>query len=335
MSAGLLERYISQRIESSPGQSVHFEWHGGEPTILGLDYFRQIVLLQKKYAKPGKKITNGIQTNGTYIDEGWAVFLKEEGFSVGLSLDGPAEFHDKYRKTAGGRPTHAAVEDAFKLLKRHGVFCNILCVLHKGNSAEPDMVYDYFRDIKANYIQFLPLALNPSPGRIAAAPPGIIGEFLCRIFDRWIKSDVGRIVIQTFDEALRPIYGVDHALCIHRQACGDAAVLEHDGSFYACDHFVDPGHLIGNLKTKSLTELANDPRMASFGNSKRDTLPVACLECSVLPSCNGGCPKDRAEGGINRLCPAYRMFFTHSLPELARLARHMKAGLPLREFKPY
>jgi len=232
------------------------------------------------------------------------------------------------------------------VLKERKVFCNLLCVLHEGNAARPEAVYSFFREIDAKYLQFLPLAPRPpaagqspargqAPGAVAAAASAeAIGGFLCAVFDDWIREDVGRIVVQAFDEALRPIYGAPHALCVHREACGDVAVLESDGSFFACDHFVDRAHLIGNLSDSSLAALSDDPRMVAFGREKRDALPRACLDCEFLASCNGGCPKDRfVRDGLNYFCPAYRRFFAHSRPALTRLAAHMKAGKSLRSFE--
>ena len=332
MPQEILERYIAQRLEASPGPITHFEWHGGEPTLLGLEYFRQIVRIQNKLRPPGRTITNGLQTNGILLNEAWADFLSQEAFSVGLSLDGPAGLHDAYRRTTEGGPTHHRVTRAFGILKRKSVFTNVLCVVHKANAGLPDEVYGFFREIGVTHLQFLPLVTpavggQPNP---AAASAQDVGEFLCRVFDRWISEDVGKIVIQTFDEALRPLYGADHALCIHRETCGDVGVLERDGSFYACDHFVDPEHRIGSIRDRSLSSLAADPRMAAFGLRKRETLPAVCRECDVLAFCNGGCPKDRfvqaaGDGGtLNYLCPAYRSFFRHCQPELRRLADHMK-----------
>ena len=339
MSEEILELYISQRLEASPGPTTHFEWHGGEPTLLGVEYFRIIRRLQDKYQPPGRTVTNGLQTNGLLLDEKWVEFLSSEGFSVGLSLDGPRDLHDVFRKTARGKPTHAQAVRAFRLLKKHRVFCNVLCVLHAVNALAPDRVYDFLRDLGASYLQFLPLVMQKKDGGISplAAEPEVIGNFLCRTFDRWIGKDVGRVVIQNFDEALRPIYGVPHALCIHRETCGDVAVLEQDGGFYACDHFVRPEYKIGNIQQRRLIDLARDPEMIRFGKAKQETLPSFCRECEVLDACNGGCPKDRrdtAEGGLNSLCPAYKAFFLHSRPELTRLAAHMKAGKPLRAFCP-
>jgi uncharacterized protein len=339
MPEDLLERYIAQRLRASPGPVTHFEWHGGEPTLLGLEYFRLIVRMQKDHCPPGRSITNGIQTNGLLVDEAWAGFLATERFSVGLSIDGPANLHDAFRRTAGGERTHGQACAAWRLLRARGVFCNALCVLHARNVAAPDRVYDFFRALGVSYLQFLPLVASTEEGASpAAAPAAAIGEFLCRVFDRWLQEDVGRIVIQTFDEALRPIYGIPHALCIHRPTCGDVTVLEHDGGLYACDHFVDPGHLIGNLRDRSLADLVSDPRLAAFGRAKQGTLPRACRECDVLSFCNGGCPKDRrsakqGEPGLNCLCPAYQSFFRHSRPGLTRLAAHMKEDRPLRAFR--
>lgn len=341
MDIALLERYIKERFAASPGPATHFEWHGGEPTLLGLGYFETIVALQKRYCPPGRKVSNGLQTNGMMIDAAWADFLAREGFSVGLSLDGPAEMHDRFRRTADGAATHVRVVEAYELLTKHNVFCNILCVIHAGNVGRPDQLYDYFRSIGVRYLQFLPLVARAGESSVTpeTAEPEAIGRFLSRIFDRWIASDVGRIVIQTFDEALRPVHGVPHALCIHRETCGDVAVLERDGSFYACDHFVDAAHRIGSLQDRSLAGLAADPAMLAFGEAKRSTLPRYCRECELLSFCNGGCPKDRftvtpdGEPGLNYLCPAYRMFFAHAKPALERLSAHIRSGRRLRDFQ--
>jgi uncharacterized protein len=342
MSRELLERFIVERYAASPGPVTHFEWHGGEPTLLGIGTFERIVALQRQHLPPGRRVSNGLQTNGLLLDSAWADFLARERFSVGLSLDGPAALHDRFRVAADGAPTQARVVEAFRLLKAHGVFCNVLCVLHADNAADPDGVYDFFRTLGVTHLQLLPLVCRLEDGTVSetTATPEAIGAFLCRVFDRWIAADVGRIVIQTFDEALRPIHGVDHALCVHRETCGDVAVLERDGSLYACDHFVDAPHRIGNLVERGLQDLAADPRLAAFGEAKRSSLPRQCRACDVLASCNGGCPKDRflttadGEEGLNYLCAAYRRFFRHAAPELERLSAHIRSGRRLREFSP-
>jgi uncharacterized protein len=250
--------------------------------------------------------------------------------------------HDRYRRTVDGEPTHARTIEAFRLLKSRGVFCNILCVLGAANTGDPDRVYGFLKALGATYLQFLPLVSRAKDTADSTFPTftaetasaEAIGEFLCRVFDLWIASDVGRIVVQAFDEALRPLHGAPHALCIHRETCGDVAVLERDGSFFACDHFVDPSHRIGSLRERDLSDLAADPAMEAFGRAKRDTLPRVCTECDVLSFCNGGCIKDRLPTGVSYLCPAYKRFFRHVAPELRRLSLHMKAGRRLRDFRP-
>ncbi len=342
MADDLLEQYIAQRLRGSSAPSVHFEWHGGEPTLLGLDTFRRIVALQRQHAVAGRSISNGIQTNGTLLDAEWADFLADQGFSVGLSLDGPAELHDRYRRTADGQPTHPRVVESFDLLTERGVHCDVLCVVHAGNAAEPERVYDFFRELGVGFLQFLPL-VEPRPGAPGGvsprtAPPTAIGEFLCSVFDTWTARDLGRVVIQLFDEALRPALGLPHALCVFRATCGDVAVLEHDGALYACDHYVDPEHRIGSLTERPLAELVADPALLEFGRRKRDQLPRVCRRCDVLDYCNGGCPKDRikrtpaGEPHLSYLCPAYRRLFRHARPVLEQLAAHWRAGLPLSRF---
>jgi len=339
MAIDLLESYIRQRLEASAGGAVHFEWHGGEPTLLGLDYFQRIVALQRAFRPGGAGISNGLQTNGTLLDEAWVRFLARERFSVGLSLDGPAPCHDAYRLTCSGRSTHAETVRAFRLLQAYGVHCDVLCVLHAANVHQPLEVYRFFRELGVTHLQFLPLVQPAGAGvSPATAAAEAVGEFLCAVFDQWIRNDLGRVAVQTFDEAFRPAAGQPHALCTFRETCGDVLALEHEGSLYPCDHFVGPGHLLGNLGRESLAELIADPALAAFGRRKRDGLPARCRACDVLPWCNGGCPKDRilaeptGEPGVNWLCPAYRRFFRHCRPVLARLAAHWKAGRPLRAF---
>ena len=333
MDAALLDRYIRQRFAALSG-AVHFEWHGGEPTLAGLDTFRTIVKLQRKHAPPGRKWTNGLQTNGIRLDRPWMDFLAENQFSVGLSLDGPATYHNTWRTRPDGSGSHAQVMQSLGLLQAAGIFVNLLCVVHSGNVTDPDGVYDFFRGAGARYLQFLPFV--PRAGKDDPAPAATaaqLGEFLCRIFDRWLAADVGSLVVQSFDEALRPLYGLPHSLCIHRPTCGDVVVVEHDGGVYACDHFVDPAHYLGNIQDTDLATLATDPRLTAFGNLKKDILAPECLTCTVLEFCHGGCPKDRDAAGLNRLCQAYRGFFNHAKPGLTALAAHIKAGRPLRSFR--
>jgi uncharacterized protein len=329
MPDDLLERYIVQHIEATSGAVIAFSWHGGEPTVLGLDYFRRIVELQRRHQRPGRRIVNGMQTNGLLIDEAWARFLREEQFRVGLSLDGPADLHDAYRVTRGEGPTHSAVTRAFALLQQHQIPCDILCVVHDQNVGHPARVYRSFRKIGARSLAFLPLVEPPSGDEGGASartvPAEAYGTFLCAIFDEWVERDTARIAVQAFDEATRPVRGLDHSLCIFRETCGDVPVVEANGDFYCCDHFVDPPHRLGNIRETPLGALVDSPAQLAFGQAKRDTLPRHCRECEVRLMCHGGCPKDRfmptpdGELGLNYLCPAFKRFFTHILPYAVRI----------------
>jgi uncharacterized protein len=330
MPADLLESYIVQHLETSEGPVARFSWHGGEPTVLGLDYFRQIVELQRRHRPPGRRIANGIQTNGLLVDEAWARFFAAEHFSVGLSLDGPADLHDPYRITRGGEPTHARVMKALERLQRHRVAHDILCAVHDLNVRHPLRVYRFLRQAGARSIGFLPV-VEPDPGRpggvtAETVPAEAYGEFLCAIFDEWAARDTTRIEVQAFEEVTRPARGLDHSLCILRETCGDVPVVERTGDVYACDHFVDDRHRLGNLRESRLADLLASPEQSAFGQSKRDTLPRQCRECDVLEQCHGGCPKDRfvrtedGEKGLNYLCPAFKRFYRHCAPFAAKVA---------------
>ncbi len=341
MADDLLEEYIVQHIQASPKPMISFAWHGGEPTILGVDYFRKIVSLQRKHLPPDRRITNGIQTNGTLLDDEWCRFFAAEGFYVGLSLDGPQELHDGYRVTKGQKPTHKQVMRAFRLLRQHKVHCDVLCVVHDQNVRYPTRVYRFFKEIGVEYLQFLPLVerLNDGAGGVSGqtVPAEPFGTFLCAIFDEWVRQDIGRITVQIFDEAVRPALGMEHALCIFRESCGDVVVVEHNGDFYSCDHFVDPEHRVGNIRETPLVEMLESTAQRDFGLAKRDKLPRYCRECEVRDMCNGGCPKDRfirtpdGEEGLNYLCAGYKKFFIHSRPPLEKMASLWRAGEPLEK----
>jgi uncharacterized protein len=330
MPADLLEAYIVQHLEASDGPVTRFSWHGGEPTVLGLDYFRQIVELQRRHRPPGRRIANGIQTNGVLLDEEWARFFAAEQFSVGLSLDGPADLHDPYRVTRGGEPTHARVMLALERLQRRRVAHDILCAVHDLNVRHPLRVYRFLRQAGVRTIGFLPVVerAEGAPGGVTAhtVPAEAYGGFLCAIFDEWVARDTARIEVQAFEEATRPARRLDHSLCILRETCGDIPVVEHTGDVYSCDHFVDERHRLGNLQESLLADLLVSPQQRAFGLAKRDTLPRQCRECDVLDQCHGGCPKDRfvrtedGEDGLNYLCPAFRRFYRHCAPFAARVA---------------
>ena len=330
MNESLLEEYIVQHIAAAGGPEVAFSWHGGEPTILGVDFYRKAVELQRKHKPAGWQIRNGIQTNGVLIDEEWGRYLAAEGFSIGLSLDGPAELHDTYRLSKGGQPTHRQAMRGYEMLRKHGVFTTIVCVVHNLNVKRPLSVYRFFREIGCRHLGFLPAvtqAAGSATGVDMYTPAAEdYGAFLCKIFDEWAQRDVGRIAVQTFEEAARPALGMEHSLCVFRETCGQIPVLEHNGDLFPCDHYVDGEHRLGNIGQTPLDELLDCRALRDFGSAKRDALPGYCRECEVLAMCNGGCPKYRfirtpeGEAGLNYLCAGLKRFFLHSRERLERLA---------------
>lgn len=336
MPDDLLEEYIVQQIEATAEPVINFFWHGGEPTLLGLDYFRKIVALQRQHQPPGRRITNGIQTNGVSLDDDWCRFFAEEHFAVGLSLDGPQALHDAYRVTKGQKPTHRQAMQGYRLLRQHKIPVDILCVVHAENVRHPLQVYRFFKEIKAQYISFIPLVERQAAGGVSprTVPAEAFGTFLCTIFDEWVRHDIGRVLVQIFEEAARPALGQEHSLCIFRNTCGDVPVIEHNGDFYSCDHFVTPEHRLGNIRETPLVALLDSPAQYAFGQAKRETLPRYCRECEVRAMCNGGCPKDRiiqtpdGEAGLNYLCAGYKRFFLHCRPYVTQLAILRRSGQP-------
>ena len=330
----ILEEYIVQHIEACSEPVIRFSWHGGEPTILGLDYFRRIVSLQRQHKPSEQSILNGIQTNGTLLDENWCRFLAAEDFFVGLSLDGPQEIHNQYRVTKNQKPTFDQTMRGYKLLQKHGVSTDILCVVNNINVQYPSQIYRFFKDICASYVSFLPM-VEKDPQTASgvsnlSVPADSWGNFLCTIFDEWVNQDIGRIKIQIFEEAARNAFGQEHSLCIFRPVCGDIAVIEHNGDFYSCDHFVDEAHHLGNIIESHLTDLLESPEQIAFGQAKLKTLPQFCRECEVRSMCNGGCPKNRfiytpdGEPGLNYLCAGYKRYFNHCLPFVSAVADEWK-----------
>ena len=357
MSGAVLESYIRSHIETQAAAGfgeITFTWQGGEPTMLGVDFFRRVVALQKALRPPGSRIRNALQTNGILVDSEWAEFLKEHDFLVGISLDGPAPLHDRYRRDRAGRPTHAAVMRGLEMLRAQGVAFNVLCSVHRHNALKPKEVYTFLRDAGARFIQFIPiverltpegtLAGPPRPGREEAlrpAPwsvsPAAFGKFLCDVFDLWIRRDVGRVFVQFFDVQLGLWLGLPSSLCVFAEECGPALALEHNGEVFACDHYVYPEYRLGRLPGDCLADLAQAPRRREFGRAKARTLVRQCRECAYLFACHGGCPKHRfaraadGEWGLNHLCPAYRRFFRHAGPRLEEMARLVRAGRPAAE----
>ena len=343
MTDDALEAYIAQHIEASPGAVINFSWHGGEPLLAGIDYFRTIVSLQRKYQPAGQQIRNAIQTNGTLLDEDWCRFLAAEKFGIGLSLDGPRELHDQYRVTKGQEPTFEQVMRGYRLLRQHTIPFDILCVVHAENVRHPLDVYRFFKKIGAPYIGFLPLVerVGPEAGvSPRSVPAEAFGAFLCTIFDEWMLQDVGRVRVQIFEEAASTALGQGHAVCIFRETCGDVPVVEQNGDFFSCDHFVDAEHRVGNIRQTPLVELLESTVQQAFGHAKQDVLPRFCTTCEVLALCNGACPKDRfltspdGEAGLNYLCAGYKRFFTHCGPFRASLSALQRRMAGERERPP-
>ncbi len=338
MSEGLLEEYIVQHFEAAPGPEVDFSWHGGEPTTRGLGFFQKAVELQRRHKPAGWRVRNGIQTNGLLLDDEWCRFLAGEAFNVGLSLDGPAEMHDPYRVTRGGQPTHKHAMRAYELLRRMEIPTDILCVVHDLNVRAPLTVYRFFREIGCRHIGFLPV-VERSPetaNGVSQHTPSAenYGTFLCRIFDEWLARDVGRIMVQSFDEAARPALGLEHSLCVFRETCGQIPVLEHNGDLFPCDHFVDREHRLGNIRETSLGLLLESDAQRNFGEAKQNALPRYCRACEVLAMCNGGCPKYRfiqtpdGDPGLNYLCAGLKRFFLHSRAPIASLVARQRESAP-------
>jgi len=330
MPDDILEEYIVQHIDASPEKVIRFSWHGGEPTVLGLDYFRKIVALQRKHQPSSRSVVNGMQTNGILLDDEWCSFLAEQGFAVGLSLDGPQEMHDRYRVTKDKKPTHEQTMQGYELLQKHRVYTDILCVVNSHNAQHPTEVYRFFKQIKAPYVTFLPM-VEPQPDAEGgvnhiSVPTKDWGMFLCTIFDEWRDQDIGQIKVRIFEEAARTAFNQEHSLCIFRPTCGDIPVIEHNGDFYSCDHFVDAEHRLGNIKETPLVELLESPEQRAFGKAKLETLPRYCQECEVRAMCHGECPKNRflkspdGEAGLNYLCAGYKRFFTHCQPFVSEVA---------------
>ncbi|MFC1765833.1 anaerobic sulfatase maturase [Planctomycetota bacterium] len=331
MSEDLLETYIVQHIEACTDSVIHFSWHGGEPMLLGMDCFRTIVALQYKHRPADKVITNGIQTNGTLVNDEWCCFFAQEAFTVGLSMDGPEAMHDRFRVGREGEPTHARVREAYHRLKKYGITTESLCVVHAYNARYAKEVYDFFRQLEIRYLTFLPLVeaqVNSETGvSERSVPAEAWGEFLCTVFDAWQARDIGRMKIQIFEEAARTAFDQEHILCIFRKTCGAVPVLERNGDMYSCDHFVMPENRLGNILDTTVKAMLDSPAQQAFGQAKWDTLPRPCRDCDVLTMCHGGCPKNRfvrtAEGepGLNYLCPGYYRFFSHCRPFINTLAK--------------
>jgi uncharacterized protein len=359
MSEVTLEAYVRQLLESHRTPEVTVAWQGGEPTLLGLDFFARSVELVEHYRRPGQQIEYTIQTNGVLLDDQWCAFLREHGFLVGLSVDGPAAMHDTYRVNRGGQGTHGQVMKGLSLLRTYDVDYNILCTVNAANQEHGAQVYRYFRDeLGARWMQFIPIVERATPETLPLANAGWsqrsggerllytqtgslvtdrsvgaqdYGRFLVDVYEEWLRGDVGTVFVQLFDETLQACFG-QHSLCIHAPTCGNALALEHNGDLYSCDHFVEPDHLLGNIHERHMRDLVASPQQRAFGLHKRESLTGQCRSCDVLQLCNGGCPKDRfvdsrdAEPGQNYLCAGLYHFYAHTRPTMTAMARLIQQG---------
>jgi uncharacterized protein len=338
------EAYIRQLLDAHQVPAITIAWQGGEPTLMGLDFFRRSLEIQENYRKPGTTIENTFQTNGILLNDAWCRFFHKNKFLVGLSLDGPRELHDVYRKDKGGHGTFDRVMRAARLLQKHHVEFNILCTVNANNADHPLEVYRFFRDeLKAQYIQFIPIVErineNGETGfqegnRVTdrSVRPEQWGRFLIGIFNEWVKRDVGRTFVLNFDGALAGWLDMAGTVCIFGPTCGLGMALEHNGDLYSCDHFVEPKYFLGNILQTPLAELAASDQQRKFGQDKRDTLPRFCRECDFLFACNGECPKNRfiqtpdGEAGLNYLCEGYKAFFRHADYSMKIMAGLIRRG---------
>ncbi|SCV01827.1 regulator of arylsulfatase activity [Cupriavidus necator] len=360
MQDDVLAAYVRNTIASHPaGSEVAFTWQGGEPTLLGLDFYRRAVALQQRF-RAGRSVSNSFQTNGLLLDDAWCAFFAENDFLLGLSLDGPADIHDAYRVTTGGQPTHALVMRALEKLQAHGVRHNVLACVNRRSSAEPLRVYEFLRARGVRHIQFIPvverlpgaadsaigLTLHGPGGKVLAQAlpvssggltewsvlPAAYGNFLNAIFDAWVRRDVGDIHVMNFEWALANFMDEPGAACHHQPTCGRAVAVEHNGDVYACDHYVYPAYRLGNISTTSLAQMIESPAQHAFGQDKLSSLPGQCRKCKMLKGCWGGCPKHRftttqdGEPGLNYLCEGYYGFFGHVAPYLRTMADLLRAG---------
>ena len=352
MSEQVLEKYIAEYIATQNVPSVQFVWHGGEPTMLGMDFFKKALDLQTKYSR-GKSIVNVLQTNSTLLNDDWCRFFRDNHFLIGISIDGPEHIHDRYRLNKAGKPSFAQVMKGLELLAKHQVDFNTLSVVNDYNALYPLETYRFLKSTGSRYMQFTPIveriATNVSdnslqllsgndPTESPLAPWSVkaldYGRFLCEIFNDWVLHDVGTYFVPTFDSILANWVGSMTSICVHAETCGHAAAIEHNGDLFACDHYVFPEYKLGNIYSHSLVSMMYSPRQIEFGQAKRNTLPQYCRECDYLFACNGECPKNRiiktpaGETGLNYLCSGLRMFYAYVAPYMDFMAEELTNERP-------
>lgn len=350
MSDEMLERFVKEYIECQTSPQVLFTWHGGETLMRPVEFYKKAIALQRRYAG-GRQIENAIQTNGTLITDEWCRFFRDNNILVGVSVDGPQEFHDEYRRTRTGRPSFRQVLQGIRLLNKYGVEWNAMAVVNDFNADYPLDFYNFFKELECRYIQFTPVVerlFRYPDGRLLASPaegaeaeltdfsvsPEQWGNFLCTLFDEWVRNDVGTYFIQLFDATLANWTGVMPGVCSLAETCGHAGVMEFNGDVYSCDHFVFPEYRLGNLRTHSLVEMMYGERQQAFGQAKKTTLPAQCRTCRFQFACHGECPKNRfartadGEPGLNYLCTGYRRFFEHAAPYMDFMKKELELERP-------
>jgi uncharacterized protein len=350
MSETMLEQYIRQLIESHQTDTVNIAWQGGEPTLMGLDFYRRAMALAEKYRRPGMRFLHTMQTNGTLLDDEWAAFFKEHDFLMGISIDGPRELHDIYRVDKGGKPTFDRVMRGLQFLQKHGVEYNVLTTVNRVNGDYPLKIYHFLRDeVGADWMQFIPVVERINTDGLSlyqqgttvserSVLPDQFGRFLSAIFDEWVRHDVGSIFVQTFEATLRNWLGMSTSgMCVFNETCGTGLAIEHNGDLYSCDHFVEPNYLLGNIEQTHMIALVASPKQLKFGQDKRNSLPRYCLDCDVRFACHGECPKNRfiltpdGEPGLNYLCAGFKDFFYHASFPMKIMSGLMRRGREAKE----
>lgn len=360
MSDEVLVAFIRNYIESQPTPVVEFVWQGGEPTLLGLDFYRRVIEIQGPYSGQ-KTINNSLQTNGTLLDDEWCRFLKQHNFMVGLSLDGPREVHNRYRKDRHGKGSFEAVMRGLRLLQKHGVEYNVMASVGRETAQWPLEIYRFMKEEGVEFIQFAPI-IERLPGTteqqlgLDLAGPAVLdddepnvavtdwsvlpeeyGDFLIAIYENWVRKDVGKIFVMNFEWSLNAWIGNPSPVCVHAKRCGRSIVIEHDGDLFACDHYVYPNYRLGNILKNDLLKIVEKSSRKGFGREKETALPQSCLECQVLVACRGGCPKHRftqspdEEAGLHYLCAGYRKFFLHIRKYLQAMTTLLEHGFPVSE----
>jgi len=366
ISDEILETHIRQYIEGQDRNEVVFSWQGGEPSLLGIEFFERVMELEQKYKKPNQRVENDLQTNGTLLNDDWGIFLKKNGFLVGLSIDGPKQLHDLYRITSGGKPTFDKVFAASELLHRHGVPFNTLSVINRLNAKKPLDVYRFLKnEVRPRQIQFIPcvepkvfqliapqkwdpatLPVEGSPEAHPGHPDSVVtdwsvdpddwGYFLCKVWDDWYRRDIGKVFVNHFENAVGQWRGMDAQMCVYHEFCGKGVAMEHDGNLYSCDHYVYPEYKLGNIMEISSSRMVFSERQQNFGMNKFNSLPRQCQKCDFLFACNGECPKNRVirtrdgEPGLNYLCNGLQKYWRHIDADVKDICRRLAQNQPLR-----